>query len=111
MSDAIEETAAALRQAITTAIVPLQTTREFEPEAFAAIEEAARELTRLLKGCELVSKALLNELFVTVNILRNEAPYFQVERAPLAEIADRIEYCLSLILTNRTFEEGGPRAI
>ena len=72
MSHSIETTAAALREMITNAVVPLQTTRVFKADAFAAMEKEARELTRLLKGQELVSKRLLNELFVVVIVLRNE---------------------------------------
>jgi hypothetical protein len=114
MSDSIESTTAAFREAITKFIVPLQTTRVIKMNEFDAMDKSARELTSLLKGNELVSKSLLNEFFITVQVIRNEAPYFGKDSVQLEELARKIEYYLGLILTDETPEQripGVPRII
>jgi hypothetical protein len=110
MSDAIETAAAALRESITRAIFPLQTTRVFSADAFAAMDQNARVLVDLLKGHALVSKRLLNEYWLLMHILRNEAPYFKAEQQRLEALGETIEQYLHFILENKTVAEGRARA-
>lgn len=102
MSDQIEKAAASFRKAISNAIVPLQTVRTVKADEFARLEKSAAELATLLKGRDLVSKSLLNEYFVSAQILRNEAPHCGGDRARIEGIAQRIEYYLGLILKDES---------
>jgi hypothetical protein len=114
MPESINTAAASFREAITNAIVPLQTVRVVKPDEFARLEKVAAELVILLKGHELVSKSLLNEFFVSAQVLRNEAPHFGADRGRIEAVAQKIEYYLSLILKDETPQQrvpGVPRVI
>jgi len=114
MSDQIEKAAASFREAITNAIVPLQTVRTVKADEFARLEKCAAELVALLKGRDLVSKALLNEFFVSAQILRNEALHCGKERALVEGVAQKIEYYLGLILKDESPQQrvpGVPRIV
>ncbi len=69
----------------------------------------AQELMRILKGTEMVSKYLLNELFTVPLVIRAESSYFKNEQQELEEMANQIELCLSLILKDETPEDRVPR--
>jgi hypothetical protein len=110
----IDQVADELRKNITNFIVPLQTTRVVRADAFEAINRSARTLARILRGSPLVQKSLLNELFVTAQILRAEAPYLKGESAKLSGMADQIETTFALILKGEAHEDrvpGVPRVI
>lgn len=95
-------------------LIPLQTTRIVKRDAYEAVDQSARMLARALKGSSLVPKALLNELYVTVQILRAEAPYVKGEKAILESMANQIEMTFSLILKDEAHEDrlpGVPRVI
>jgi hypothetical protein len=113
-TDSIDKAAASFREAITKAIVPLQTTRVISVDDFVRLEKAAAELVALLKGHELVSKSLLNEFLVSAQVLRNEAPFCGSDRSRIESVAQKIEYYLSLILKDEAPEQripGVPRVI
>jgi Mg2+ and Co2+ transporter CorA len=108
MNDAIERAAAAFRQAITRAIVPLQTMRGVSLRELAELEERAVELVRVLEGHALVPKALLKELHVAARVLRNEAPSLGSERGRVEAAAAKLESCLDMILNDEGPDERVP---
>ena len=108
MSDSIELAAAAFREAITNAIVPLQTVRTVKTDEFACLEKCAAELVALLKGRDLVSKSLLNEFFITAQILKNEAPHCGKDRGFIEGVAQKIEYYFGLILKDESPQQRTP---
>ena len=91
-----------LREAITSFLVPLQTTRILNRNAFLTLNKAVEALAQALKGTDYVSKAVLNEMYVTIQVMRAEAPYFKEETASIQEMADKLEYCFALILRNES---------
>jgi hypothetical protein len=114
MDKQIESTASDLREAISDFLIPFQTTRVVKRDAFQRMHGHAQELMRLLKGTEMVSKFLLNELFTVPLVIRAESPYFKDERQELEEMANQIELCFSLILKGEAPEDrvpGVPRVI
>lgn len=98
MNDPIALAAARFREAITRAIVPLQTTRTILADELITLEKTAGEVAKLLKGHDLVSKSLLNEFLVSARVLRNEAAFFGNERSRIEGVAQKIEDYLALIL-------------
>ncbi len=103
-----------LREAITQFVVPLQTTRTVDRKAFDRIERSARLLSSKLKGNDLVSKSLLNQLYVTARVIRAEARFIEGESANLEKMADQIEMVFGLILLGESCDDrkpGVPRVI
>jgi hypothetical protein len=83
-------------------------------DEFARLEKSGAELVALLKGRDVVSKALLNEFFVCTQILKNEAPFCGKDRALIEGVAQKIEYCFGLILNDESPQQrvpGVPRII
>lgn len=114
MEDKIAQAADSLRRAITEAIVPLQTMRGAKKEAFERLQISARTLATALKGHDLLSKALLKELYACIQILRNEAPHAAKDRSFLEGEADKLELCFGLILEDEDHSDrkpGVPRII
>ncbi|GJM24871.1 MAG: hypothetical protein DHS20C16_12860 [Phycisphaerae bacterium] len=106
--NALESTAAELRQAITDFLVPLQTTRVVNKDAFARLFTHAQELMPILKEHELVPKSLLNELYRVPLVILAEAPYFKDESEQLDEMAHKIGVCFSRILKGEVPEDRIP---
>jgi hypothetical protein len=114
MTDSIDNAIASYREAVTDAIYPLQTTREVKVDEFVRLEKAAAALAVLLKGHDLVPKSALRELWGTVQVLRNEAPYFGGERDRLESVASKVEEYFGCILVDELPEDrvtGVPRVI
>jgi hypothetical protein len=114
MEDDIENAASDLRAAITDFLLPLQTSRVVRRDDFVRLRRHTHELMRLLKGRDLVSKALMNELFSVPLIIRAEIPYFKTDASDLDEMAGEIELCFSLLLKDEVPEDripGVPRII
>ena len=108
MNDKLSKTSVEFREAATALIVPIQTTRVINEAAFENLHKQAKELCRLLKGQELVSKSLLKEFYAIMQILRAEAPYHGKSQATLTGMADKIEYCFGLILEGEAPEDRTP---
>ena len=108
MDTEIERLDSALRDAISKSFVPLQTTRTINREAFDELNTTANKLAKALKGHVFISKSLLNELYESIQILRNEAVYFKDEKAFLEEIADQLELTFGLILIDQCHEDRIP---
>jgi hypothetical protein len=114
MDHDLSEAADSLRRAITAAIVPLQTMRGAKKEEFARLQASARVLATALKGRDLVSKALLKEMYACIQILRNEAPHTANDRRFLEDEADKLELCFGLILEDEDHSDrksGVPRIV
>ena len=104
----------AIREAVTKFLVPLQTTRIIRRDAFEELSNAVRALARALKGHDLVPKSLLNEIYTTMQVLRNEAPHFRGETAALEDMANQLEVILGLVLVGESPDDrvpGVPRTI
>ncbi len=97
-----------IREAVTNLLVPLQTTRVIKHEAFMQLDEASKQLAKVLKTEEFVPKSVLNELYVSAQVLRNEAPYFRSETATLLSMANQLEMTLALILRGESHEDRIP---
>ena len=110
----IDQQAERLRQSITDFVVPLQTTRVVKKSAFESLHASAKQIARELKGSTHVPRALLNELYGTMQILRAEAPYLRGETANIEAMANQIEMIFGLILQGEAPEDrrpGVPRVI
>lgn len=102
----VEEIAADLRQDITDFIVPIQTTKAVDTSKFERLERHASEAARTLKGSEQLPRFLLNELYVSMKVLRAEAPYCRSHQLDL--MADRIEMVFGLILRGESPDDRRP---
>ncbi len=103
-----------IREAVSKFLIPLQTTREIKRDAFEELSAAIKALAKALKGHDLVPKSLLNEVYGSMQVLRNEAPYFKGETAMLEDMANQLEMSLGLILIGESHEDrvpGVPRIV
>ena len=110
----IEEVSRVLRDRISELLVPLQTRKVIDGAAFEGVAECTRQLARQLKGSELVPKTVLNEIRVTIGVLRAEAPYAGDKTPDLISMANRLEMVFDLILRGETSDDrvpGVPRII
>ena len=110
----IDEISRLLRERISGFLVPLQTRKAIDKAAFEGLAECARQLARQLKGTTLVSKAVLNEIRVTIGVLRAEAQYAGDKAPELVGMANRLEMVFDLILRDETPDDrvpGVPRII
>jgi len=96
------ELIASLQKAVTDFLVPLQNSRVVKRDAFDKLLLVSHECARQLKGTETVSKVLLNELYVTFQIIQREAPYLKHEEAILYQMANKLEFIFALMLRNET---------
>ena len=71
----IESVAAELRSSGAELVLALQTTKEIKQQAFERLDNASRELARLLRRSEQLPRRIVNDLYITAKILENEAPY------------------------------------
>ena len=103
-----------LREAITRFVVPLQTMQGVDAEAFERLHVLSTELMRSYKGKDLVSKSLLNEIYITSRVIRAESVHAKTDRQILEQMADKLEMCFGLLLLNEVPEDrkpGVPRII
>jgi hypothetical protein len=86
----------------------VQELREIREHAFVEAERWARELTRLLKGTEEVSKRHLLKIYSAKGILENEAPDSKHEKRVM-EIVAAIHLTFGLILSNECHDDWNPQ--
>lgn len=86
----------------------VQELREIREGAFAESERWARELTRLLKGSDTVSKRHLSLIYRAMGTLENEAPNSRHEKRVM-EIVDAIHLTFGLILSNECHDDWNPQ--
>lgn len=102
-----------LHERITNLIVPIQTEGVIDDTAYISLLSIVNDLSSVLLNKELIPKSVLNEIFVTIKILRNES--LSLKKSPLLEeMANKLEYLFELILKGETSEQrvpGVPRII
>jgi hypothetical protein len=103
----LDKVGSELKRHIFDLIVPLQTTKDVRVEAFNAADAAGRELTRLLKGHEMLPKTILFELDRAAGILENEAPYSRDEQKVLA-MSHAFRLTFGLILLGESHDDRKP---
>jgi hypothetical protein len=108
MSIEIEHAAAEYGRHLFDVVNGVQEAGEIRERAFADAECWARELTRLLKGSEVVSKTYLRGIYDAMRILENEAPNSQHDKRVL-EIVDAIYLTFGLILSNECHDDWNPQ--
>lgn len=97
-----------LSEAVTAFLVPLQTTRTLNQDAFSLLLAESKQLAKLLKEHKLIPKIFLNEIYGSIQTIRNEAPHFKNERATLEGMADQLEYVFALIMIGESDEDRNP---
>jgi len=97
-----------IRDAVSNLLIPLQTVRVLKRDAFEELDASVRLLAKELKDHELVPKSLLNEVYGTMQVLRNEAPYFKGDKVIIEEMANQLEMTLGLILIGESHEDRAP---
>ncbi|GAA0831066.1 hypothetical protein [Cupriavidus pauculus] len=108
----VESVAAELRSSGMELVTALQTTKEIKRQAFERLDQASRELARLLKGSEQLPRQIVNDLYVTAKILENEASYSR-DAVLVAQMASALYMTFDLILLGESHEDrrlGVPRA-
>jgi len=85
----------------------VQDGKEIREEAFEKGEAWAHELTKLLKGSEMLPRVFLHKLEMAAGILENEAPYSPDEQRVLA-MSRAIRYTLNLILWGKCHDDYKP---
>lgn len=97
------------RQKISDFLVPIQTSKFVSEEKFRAVQQALELVASKLKDRDLVSKSLLNEAYVTIKILRAEAPHFNKDESmAIVNMANKLEFIFDLILKNETTDQRKP---
>lgn len=110
----IDKTSNDLRERVSGFLIPLQTRRIIDKAAFESLDECARDCARKLKGAELVPRTMLNELKVTIGVLRAEAQHLGSEGPNLIAMSNRLEMTFDLILRGESPDDripGVPRII
>ncbi|HEX4510590.1 MAG TPA: hypothetical protein VH328_10935 [Burkholderiaceae bacterium] len=110
----IDEISRELRDQVSRLLVPLQTRKAIDQAAFDALEQCVRNLARKLKGSELLPRAALNELKVTIGVLRAESQHAGSEAPKLVGMSNRLEMVFDLILRGESPDDripGVPRII
>lgn len=81
-------------------LMPLQTTKEINEDAFRRMNEAACELARQLKGSEMIPRRAIGCLYITASILTNEAEYSRAKER-IMEMASAINQAFGAILEGK----------
>jgi hypothetical protein len=97
-----------LREAVSNFLFPLQNTRVLDRDAFEVLFLEVKKLTKELKGHDLVPKFLLHEIYGTMQVLRNEAPYHKRDSDALEDMANQLEMMLGLIFVGESHEDRVP---
>jgi hypothetical protein len=104
-----------LRDAVSAFLYPLKTTRAVKKEAFARLESIAAEATRICKTDDLLSKALLAEIFITARSIEPEEGYVAIDdRAAVRAMREKLDVLFNLLIAGKSPEDrmpGVPRVI
>ncbi|SEL68001.1 hypothetical protein SAMN05216359_113136 [Roseateles sp. YR242] len=103
----VESVATELRSSGAELVTALQSTKEIKRQAFERLDQASRELARLLKGSEQLPRQIVNDLYVTAKILENEAPYSK-DSAAVGQMASALYMTFDLILLGESHEDRRP---
>jgi hypothetical protein len=102
------EIAPELREAVTQFLVPLQTMHRVDVVAFNRLHDLVVELMHSYKGSDLVSKSLLHELYSVPRIIFGELEHRPTDRQVLEQMAQKLDYCFSLLLLGEVPEDRKP---
>ena len=108
------EIAPELREAAIQFLGPLQTMQPIDVRAFERLHSLAVELMHTYKGNDRVSKSLLHELHTLPLIISAELQHRPADRLALEQMAQKLEYCFSLLLLGEVPEDrklGVPRIV
>lgn len=100
----IEDLSKKLQAYIFELVEPIQATKKINHEAFNRADEVGRELTRLLKGQELLPRSALYSLDMAVGVLLNEAEYCRDKEEVLA-VAKGLRLTYGLLLCGEAHDE------
>lgn len=107
--EAIEER---IKESVGRFLLDLQIAKSVNEHEFENIDRLSREAARLLKSERMVSKAMLNELYLFVKVTKAELPYMKVSSLNLEEKIKTIQFTFDLILlgeSNDDYQPGVPR--
>jgi hypothetical protein len=97
-----------IEEAFSNFFIPLQTVRVVNRDAFEELDRSVKLLAKQLNGHVMVPKSLLNAIYASMQILRNEAPYFKGDTAMLEAMANQMETTLALILLGESHDDRTP---
>ena len=105
----IEALADELRQNISDFLLPIQTSKILDETNFKPVQKTLEKIASKLKGVDLVSKSILNEIYVAIKILRVEASYFKGDESiSMVNMANKLEFIFEMILKNETIDQRKP---
>ena len=98
-----------LREAVSAFLLPLKTMQGVKKEAFARLESIATEATRICKSDDVLSKALLAEIFITARAIEPEEEYVAVaDRAALRAMREKLEMLFHLLIYGESPDDRVP---
>ena len=100
----IESLSKRLQASIFELVEPIQATKEINHEAFNRADEVGRELTRLLKGHELLPRSVLYSLDMAVGVLLSEAEYCR-DKEDVLTVARTLRLTYGLLLCGEAHDE------
>jgi hypothetical protein len=106
MSD-VDRVGAEMKRNIFDFVSHLQTTKEIKLDAFEKIDQSSRELTKLLKGSEMLPRKWLYELDMAAGILEAEAPYAEDAKL-IEEMASKLRMTFGIIICGECHNDRKP---
>ena len=103
----IESVAAELRSSGAELVLSLQTSKKIKQQAFERLDNASRELARLLRRSEQLRRRIVNDLYITAKILENEAPYSK-NSVLVSQMAFALYMTFDLILVGESHDDRPP---
>ncbi|BEV71187.1 hypothetical protein THUN1379_06690 [Paludibacterium sp. THUN1379] len=103
-----------IQERVSEFLTPLCARKVIDKVAFENLENCVRCFARKIKGSELVPRSVLNEIKVTIGVLRAEAHCLGAEASITIDMANRLEMILDLILRGESPDDripGVPRII
>lgn len=98
-----------VREAVSAFLYPLKTTRTVKKEAFARLELIVAEATRICKTDNLLSKALLAEIFITTLAIEPEEQFVAIaDRVDLRTMREQLDSLFYLLLRGESPEDRAP---
>lgn len=107
MMRGIEKIAAELRSSGAELVTALQSTKEIKQPAFERLDQASRELARLLKGAEQLPRRIVNDLYITAKIRENEGPHSK-DSVRVGQMAAALYMTFDLILLGESPDDRRP---
>jgi len=95
-------------------LFPVRMSKPADKQLFAKIEQQAADIARGLKGQSLLPRSVLNSIFIAVRVIQGQIPYQKEGQGELAEMANKLDWILFLILAGESPDDrvpGVPRII